>query len=97
MSVKGVNKVPQADGSFVSNLVLMNAPVAKYDVPVYTALSVTYEKDGKTITVTDQTESRSVKAVAEAIVKAPNATEAEKAYAQGLLNAFNKNGWTGYY
>ena len=97
MSVKGVNKVPQADGSFVSNLVLMNAPVAKYDVPVYTALSVTYEKDGKTITVTDQTESRSVKAVAEAIVEAPNATEAEKAYAQGLLNAFNKNGWTGYY
>ena len=96
-SVTGKNKVPQADGSFVSNLVLKNAPVDKYDTLVYTALSVTYEKDGKTITVTDKTESRSVKAVAEAIVNAPNATEAEKEYARGLLNAFNKNGWTGYY
>ena len=96
-SVTGKNKVPQADGSFVSNLVLKNAPVAKYDTLVYTALSVTYEKDGKTITVTDKTESRSVKAVAEAIVNAPNATEAEKEYAEGLLNAFNKKGWTGYY
>ena len=96
-SVTGKNKVPQADGSFVSNLVLTDAPVDKYDTLVYTALSVTYEKDGKTITVTDKTESRSVKAVAEAIVNAPNATEAEKEYARGLLNAFNKNGWTGYY
>ena len=96
-SVTGKNKVPQADGSFVSNLVLKNAPVDKYDTLVYTALSVTYEKDGKTITVTDKTESRSVKAVAEAIVNAPNATEAEKEYARGLLNASNKNGWTGYY
>ena len=97
LAVKGENKVPQVDGSFVSNLVLKNAPVAKYDTLVYTALSVTYEKDGKTITVTDKTESRSVKAVAEAIVNAPNATEAEKEYARGLLNAFNKKGWTGYY
>ena len=96
-SVTGKNKVPQADGSFVSNLVLTDAPVDKYDTLVYTALSVTYEKDGKNITVTDKTESRSVKAVAEAIVNAPNATEAEKEYARGLLNAFNKNGWTGYY
>ena len=69
LAVRGENKVPQADGSFVSNLVLKNAPVAKYDVPVYTALSVTYQKDGKTITVTDQTEPRSVKAVADAIVE----------------------------
>ena len=70
------------------------APVDKYDTLVYTALSVTYKKDGQTITVTDKTESRSVKAVAEAIVNAPNATEAEKEYARGLLNAFNKNGWS---
>ena len=97
LTVKGENKVPQADGSFVSNLVLTDAPVDKYDTLVYTALSVTYKKDGQTITVTDKTESRSVKAVAEAIVNAPNATEAEKEYARGLLNAFNKNGWTGYY
>ncbi len=96
-SVTGKNKVPQADGSFVSNLVLKNAPVAKYDTLVYTALSVTYEKDGKTITVTDKTESRSVKAVAEAIVNAPNAPDSEREYAEGLLNAFNKKGWTGYY
>ena len=97
LAVKGENKVPQVDGSFVSNLVLKNAPVAKYDTLVYTALSVTYEKDGKTITVTDKTESRSVKAVAEAIVNAPNAPASEKEYAEGLLNAFNNKGWTGYY
>lgn len=97
LTVKGEYKVPQADGSFVSNLVLKNAPVAKYDTLVYTALSVTYEKDGKTITVTDKTESRSVKAVAEAIVNAPNAPASEREYAEGLLNAFNKKGWTGYY
>ena len=97
LTVKGEYKVPQADGSFVSNLVLKNAPVAKYDTLVYTALSVTYEKDGKTITVTDKTESRSVKAVAEAIVNAPNAPASEKEYAEGLLNAFNNKGWTGYY
>ncbi len=97
LTVKGEYKVPQADGSFVSNLVLTDAPVAKYDTLVYTALSVTYEKDGKTITVTDKTESRSVKAVAEAIVNAPNAPASEREYAEGLLNAFNKKGWTGYY
>ena len=96
-SVTGKNKVPQADGSFVSNLVLTDAPVAKYDTLVYTALSVTYKKDGKTITVTDKTESRSVKAVAEAIVNAPNAPASEREYAEGLLNTFNKKGWTGYY
>ena len=97
LAVKGENKVPQVDGSFVSNLVLKNAPVAKYDTLVYTALSVTYEKDGKTITVTDKTESRSVKAVAEAIINTPSAPASEKEYAEGLLNAFNKKGWTGYY
>ena len=97
LTVKGEYKVPQADGSFVSNLVLKNAPVAKYDTLVYTALSVTYEKDGKTITVTDKTESRSVKAVAEAIINTPSAPASEKEYAEGLLNAFNKKGWTGYY
>ena len=97
LAVKGENKVPQVDGSFVSNLVLKNAPVAKYDTLVYTALSVTYEKDGKTITVTDKTESRSVKAVAEAIINTPSAPASEKEYAEGLLNAFNKKVWTGYY
>ena len=97
LTVKGEYKVPQADGSFVSNLVLKNAPVAKYDTLVYTALSVTYEKDGKTITVTDKTESRSVKAVAEAIINTPSAPASEKEYAEGLLNAFNKKVWTGYY
>ena len=97
LAVEGENKVPQADGSFVSNLVLKNAPVAKYDTLVYTALSVTYEKDGKTITVTDKTESRSVKAVAEAIINTPSAPASEKEYAEGLLNAFNKKVWTGYY
>lgn len=71
--------------------------MAKYDVPVYTALSVTYQKDGKTITVTDQTEPRSVKAVADAIVNDQNAPSSEKEYAEGLLNAFNNNGWTGYH
>lgn len=71
--------------------------IAKYDTLVYTALSVTYKKDGKTITVTDKTESRSVKAVAEAIVKCSNAPASEREYAEGLLNAFNKKGWTGYY
>lgn len=96
-SLEGTKSIPQTDGSFISNLVLTNLPLKKYDAKVYTAISVTYKKDGKTYTVTDKTENRSVKDVAEAIVKSPNAPETEKKYAEGLLNAFGNQGWTGYY
>ena len=76
------------DGGVVdTNLVLTGIPKASYATNIGTTIYVEYETaDGTSVKLTDTQERiRSVKAVAQSILEAPYATQAEKAYAQRVL------------
>ena len=87
----GVN-TDTLDGKTISNLVLTDVKAANYKNNIYTQLVVTYTINGNEITVVDdQICSRNIYDIATAVVNDANASEAAKAYAEGLINYYAEN------
>ncbi len=83
----GENKMEDADGSITTNLVITGIPANCYDRMLYAQLTVTYTLDGKTYTVAENAiQERAVQTVANAILASSTASDAERTYAQGILN-----------
>ena len=81
----------ERDGWQVNNLVFTGVPKANYGTPIDVRMNIIYTTpDGTEATLSDTNlQTRSVKQVAECINASQNATAAEKAYANSLLNAMN--------
>ena len=72
----------------VTNLLLTGIGSVAYGTDFTTTLTVTYTTDdGIQVTVSDSPQARSVKEVAELIKSSYDATDEERAYAEGILGA----------
>ena len=87
-----VNSADNGDGSIMTNLVFTGIEAKNYARPIYTKAFVVYTTaDGTKVTVSDtSTRAHSVETVAQAIQASDSATEAERAYAAGILAAIDK-------
>lgn len=87
-----VNSADNGDGSIMTNLVFTGIEAKNYSRPIYTKAFVVYTTaDGTKVTVSDtSTRTHSVETVAQAIQASDSATEAERAYAAGILAAIDK-------
>ena len=81
-----VEKYVSKGTTYVANLVLTDIPVDRYDMILYTRARLTYMKDGEETTLDATTvNSRSVAGVAERIMGASAATDAERELAGTIL------------
>ena len=84
---QGVNKIDNADGSYTSNVVVIDIPKANFNTTLYTQLTVVYKVSGQeeTHSFTEATvQKKNVQNVIDAILTDTNAKENDKTYANAL-------------
>lgn len=86
-TAKGTAKVDREDGSFLTNLAILNFSARNYSRDVYSRLWIAYvTADGTPVTVQDEARSRSIAGIARSIVEDGSGASAEEiTYARGIL------------
>ena len=86
MTVEGISKVENPDGTITANLVITGIPSQSYALVLTAKMKIVYTLDGMQYTLAETvTRERSVNTVAQSILASSKATQAEKDYAESIL------------
>ncbi len=91
-TLEASNNLLYEDGTFMSNLVITNVPLANYDTSIYVKAYLIYkDSNNKEVKVEESGfNKRSVKEVANSILKNSSASTSDRTYAQGVVGALSK-------
>lgn len=86
LTVNGISKVVNPDGTITANLVITGIPSQYYALVLTAKMKIVYTLDGMQYTLAETvTRERSVNTVAQSILASSKATQAEKDYAASIL------------
>ena len=89
-SIPMAKYVQNGDGSYTSNLVVVQVKDSQFETPIYSKLTVVYKVNGEEYTLTsDSPQMRTVKQVCEGLKDSEDAVWS--LYAQSLLDKINEN------